>query len=63
MKVSFYVIPEYSVIDEDTLEDVYMCKLVKIEQYWIFKFKSVISMGTEQEMKTLAQNLTKIYGQ
>lgn len=58
MKISFYAEPDPQVGDSDVI----FYKLIKVRQYWIFKFKTQIAYGTQKEMETLAINLTKIYG-
>lgn len=58
MKVSFYADADPQVGDSDII----MYKVIKVKQYWFVKIKTQIAYGTEQEMKTLAMNLTKIYG-
>lgn len=58
MKVSFYAEADPQVGDSDII----MYKVIKVSKYWFVKIKTQIAYGTEKEMTTLAENLTKIYG-
>lgn len=58
MKISFYAKADPQVGDSDIV----FYKCIKVRHFWCFKFSTEISYGTETEMKTLADNLTKIYG-
>jgi len=58
MKVSFYAKADPQVGDSDIV--FYHC--MKQKSFWFFKYSYSIAYGTETEMKTLADNLTKIYG-
>ncbi|AMM43689.1 hypothetical protein FDG95_gp124 [Pectobacterium phage vB_PcaM_CBB] len=58
MKISFHIEADPQVGDGEAI----FYKLIKVRQYWIFKFKTQIAYGLEKEMQTLANNLTKIYG-
>ncbi len=58
IKVSFYAEADPQIGDSDII----FYKLIKVRQYWIFKFKTQIDYGTEKEMQTLAANLNKNIG-
>lgn len=58
MKVSFYAKADPQTGDSDIV--FYHC--MKVKKFWFFKFSYSIAYGTETEIKTLVDELTKIYG-
>lgn len=53
MKLSFYAEADPQIGDSDIV----FYKVIKVRKYWFFTFKTQIGYGTENEMKTLANNL------
>ncbi|AFC21572.1 hypothetical protein GAP32_123 [Cronobacter phage vB_CsaM_GAP32] len=53
MKLSFYAEADPQVGDGDIV----FYKVIQVRKYWFLTFKTQIDYGTENEMKTLANNL------